>query len=68
MTVLDVKASLEEIESCSGDSEEAHFLERTLWFEVLTAISLDSSIMSNARDLAKTALKSQEIEFSRWFS
>ncbi len=48
-----------------GDEEDWHFHEDAIWHDVLLAISQGSE---DARYLAREALKTGEIEFSRWYA
>ena len=64
MTVLEVRARVEEIRALANDGERAHSLEDQLHRDVLRAIA--SGIGGDM--LAAEALKTLEIEFSRWCS
>jgi len=63
MTIDDVKLAIEEIrrhsEGPGRDPERAHSLEDELWFGVLTELSEHHAI-------AREALKTKDISFSRW--
>ena len=64
MTVNEVKRRLAKIKFEAeeiDDDEAAHSEERDLWELVLIHLSASS-------DIAKEALKSRDIEFSRWFA
>lgn len=58
---------LEEIREASvlRTYDEAHRLEKDLWRDVLQAIADGAE---NPADLAREALKSREIVFTRWYS
>jgi hypothetical protein len=68
MNLEDIHEALELIktEANGGDDERAHVLEKELWFEVLKHIAEDRG--ADLADFAREALKSKEIEFSRWFA
>jgi hypothetical protein len=61
----DVEARLAEIVAQSDDNERAHVLEDDLWLNVLLAIARGSD---EAQEMAKLAVTSRDIEFSRWYS
>jgi hypothetical protein len=63
ITVAEVKARVAEIRALAGDDESAHSSEDALWAEVLQAIADGAP---NAKELAKAALKTSEIDFARW--
>lgn len=63
MTVVDVIASVAEIEAIKMDDEAAHGKEDSLREDVLRAIADGHP---DARGLAVEALKTSEINFSRW--
>jgi hypothetical protein len=68
MTDGDVRAALADMQRVMDerdDDESAHVMEKNLWHDVLQAIA---SGATNARELAATALKSDDIDFSRWFA
>lgn len=58
---------LEKIRKHAGDydAEAAHALEHALWTAALEAIAVGAP---DPAGIAQLALKSKEIEFSRWFS
>ncbi len=58
-----IKKFLEAIKSSSGDDEKAHALEDDLYIRTLEEIAWGAT---NPIELAKEALKSQTIKFSRW--
>lgn len=49
----------------SGDDEEQHGMEDSLYEDVLQAIANGAP---NAADLAAAALKTKSISFSRWYA
>ena len=64
MTVADVEHRLDKIERKRGDDEVAHSWEDELHQDVLRAIA--DGQCSDPAAIARTALLSDEIEFSRW--
>lgn len=67
LTVEKIKVRLAEIRSVADDDERAHIWEKDLWADTLRAIALHSDCPAS-RALAEEALKSQDIEFARWFA
>jgi leucyl aminopeptidase (aminopeptidase T) len=67
MTIEDVEKRIEEIreQARRGDSEGAHCDEDALREEVLQAIAEGAA---NARELARLALTTNQIEFSHWYA
>jgi hypothetical protein len=65
MSADDVRARLAEICGCDDDNETAHILEDALHRDVLLAIAEGAE---NGKELAKLALKSRDIDFSRWYA
>lgn len=65
MTLQEVIDRVEEIKSKADDPEAAHSDEDGLWADVLAAIARGNA---NAQGLAREALKTTEIEFSRWYA
>jgi len=65
MKVSDVEKDVAEIEAMKRDDEMAHSFEDALYEKVLIAIR-DREPGDDPADLAKAALKTQEIEFARW--
>lgn len=66
MNVSDVQKRLEDIanEADDGDNEAAHSMEDDLYFAVLKAIAEGKT--DDPQSLAREALKSADIEFTRW--
>lgn len=62
LTVKDIEDRVEEIK-VSDDNEDMHGAEDALWEEVLHAIAQDAT---NAAALAQAALRTTELEFTRW--
>ena len=61
-TEADVLVSLEDIRTVApGDDESAHVMEKALWMRVLQELAKSTGI-------AHAALKTGDIEFSRWFA
>ena len=68
--ILDTKLSNETITEAlyyiskiaEYDDECAHIMEKNLWMSVLKILASDGS------ELARNALKTQDIGFSRWFA
>lgn len=65
MKIEAIADKLAEIQEVTWDSETAHQLEKRLWFDVLTAIAEGAS---DAQELARKAIETQEIEFHRWYA
>ncbi|QNH48712.1 MULTISPECIES: hypothetical protein [unclassified Bacillus (in: firmicutes)] len=65
MTVDDVQKRVEAIRQAAFDDETAHGMEDELYTEVLKAIANGAD---NPEKLAAEALKTEKIEFSRWYS
>jgi len=65
MDIQWIRDAVENIRELVRDNEKAHSLEDDLWEEVLNAIACGAS---NPQELAREALKTQEIEFNRWTS
>lgn len=65
MTVDDVQERVEVIRQIALDDETAHGMEDELYIDVLGAIANGAD---NPEKLAAEALKTLEIEFSRWYS
>jgi uncharacterized protein with von Willebrand factor type A (vWA) domain len=63
VTVDDVRAEVEAIRAIASDDERAHGREDELHQAVLVAISDGAA---NAVDLAREALKTQDVKFARW--
>ncbi|MCA0117401.1 hypothetical protein [Bacillus sp. RSS_NA_20] len=64
MTVDDVQKRVENIRQAAFDDEAAHCMESELYSEVLEAIANGAG---NPDKLASEALKTEKIEFFRWF-
>lgn len=65
MTVDEVKERVDDIRHEAVDDETAHGMEDDLYIDVLEAIANGAD---NPEKLAAEALKTQEIEFYRWYS
>jgi len=63
VTVDDVREFVEEIRLSAGDDEVAHSMEDELYVAVLQAIANGAD---SPEKLAAEALKTKDIEFSRW--
>lgn len=63
LTVKDVRREVANIARMAGDDEGAHAAEDALHQEVLQAIAAGAA---DAPALARAALKTRDIEFSRW--
>lgn len=61
-----VAASVEKIKASSEDPEVAHSHEDALHQEVLAAIAADNC--TDAKECARVALTSLDIEFDRWYA
>jgi hypothetical protein len=65
-TVEDVKRIVEEIRLMKRDDEKAHIYEDELYEAVLICISQENFNLLEARLMAEEALKTKDIDFSRW--
>jgi hypothetical protein len=65
MTPDDVKSRVAAIEAESGDNETAHCDEDALYQAVLLAIAEGAA---EPRELAREALKTSELTFTRWYA
>lgn len=65
LTVEDVARRLAEIHATRGDDESAHGMEDSLRADVLAAIAAGTP---DARTLAAAALRSDQIDFARWYA
>jgi len=65
MTIDEVRERVDDIRHGAGDDETAHGMEDNLYIDVLEAIANGAG---NPEKLAAEALKTQEIEFYRWYS
>jgi hypothetical protein len=65
MSIDDIKQKVQTIRGHAEDPGKAHSLEDCLHLEVLMAIAAGCD---NAAELAAEALKTDDIEFSRWTS
>ncbi len=63
LTIHDVVTRVKAIELMSGDDEAAHGAEDKLWGDVLLSIQNGST---HPHELAREALKTKELKFSRW--
>jgi len=63
MTVDDVREFVEDIRHAADDDEVAHSMEDELYVAILKAIANGAD---NPEKLAAEALKTKDIEFSRW--
>jgi hypothetical protein len=65
MTLEEVRKRIAEIKEISHDGEAAHSKEDDLYFDVLTAIAEGHP---DAQELAREALKADEIPYHKWFA
>ena len=65
ITLAEVHARLEIIRRFTGNDEVSHIAEDALWKDVLIVIAEGAP---NAEDLARAALETQQIDFSRWYA
>ncbi len=65
MDVDEVRERVAEIAKKAGDPEVAHIAEDTLWLAVLQNIA--ESDCEHA-ELAREAIKTDDLEFSRWYA
>ena len=63
MNIEDVKKRVDKIKEKITDDEIAHGMENQLWQDVLQAIA---DGVENPAELAKEALKTNEVDFCRW--
>jgi len=66
MRVEEVIERVASIRERAGDDEIAHIAEDHLWYDVLCFIAYKKIDMATASTLAREALKTKEIDFSRW--
>ena len=66
MTLEEVNKRVEEVRTMAGDAEIAHGAEDSLHTDVLAAIS--NGECEDPAACASAALKTIEIEFTRWYS
>lgn len=64
MDTSEIKKRVKEIKGVAWDDERAHSWEDKLWEDVLRAIANED--VDNPYTLAKEALKTKKIDFSRW--
>lgn len=67
MTVEEVRRRVTEILDCSDDNEQAHSYEDQLHADVLASIGLLSTDPW-AKEIARVALETLEIEYQRWYA
>ena len=74
MDLSEIRERLAKIRSIAGDDEYAHIEEKLLWELVLKAIAEGdfpdylNGKYDYCRQMAKLALESRTIDFSRWFA
>lgn len=66
MKVQDVEREVKAIRRMADDDESAHAAEDSLWGDVLCAIA--SGATEDPDGIAAAALKTQEIDFCRWYA
>jgi len=66
MKLEDVSQRLTRIYNKRGDDERAHIDEDDLHQDVLSFIASECTTLEEARLLANEALKTRQIDFSRW--
>ena len=67
MTNQEIDERIARIKSESSNDERAHEMEKDLWEEVLVLVA--SGVPGcDAKYLAEKALKTRDLEFSRWFA
>ncbi|MBD0888705.1 hypothetical protein GRI01_00410 [Lactobacillus gasseri] len=66
MEIKDVIDGVKEIKEEQSDPEVAHLLEDNLYEQVLNEIAFGKC--SNSKKIAKEALKTKDIPFSRWYA
>lgn len=66
MTVDDVRKAVEEIRKSINDDEKAHILEDALYQDILESIA--DGTAENPAEMAKEALKTGTLDFSRWYA
>ena len=60
-----VRKEVKKIEKESWDNEAAHADEDELYYRVLKQVAMGNP---HSQELAKEALKTQKIDFSRWYA
>lgn len=65
LTLEEIKIRIQEIKDISYDNEKAHGYEDQLREDILKAISEGAE---NAQEMAKLALSTNDIKFSRWYA
>ena len=65
MIVKDVEFEVKRIAAMASDPELAHLGEDELWRRVLMAIAAGEK---HPRELASAALRTAELDFSRWYA
>lgn len=68
MTMDKIRKLASLVEDCSNDSEMAHFMEKSLWHDVLMAIAENELPKDEIVTACKCALSTRDIEFDRWFA
>lgn len=69
ITLAEAQAAVQQIRDIASDDEAAHGHEDQLREQVLRAIAqlpLTAAGMKHARELARVALQTSDIEFDRW--
>ena len=65
MTVEQVREGVERVRAVAADDEQAHMSRDGIWLSVLRAIAEG---MDDPQALARAALATEDIEFSRWYA
>lgn len=65
-TVSDVQAAVDGVREVADDDEAAHSYEDSVHAVVLASIAAGVLSGGEAREAAKVALSTQDIEFARW--
>lgn len=66
MTPDDVRERMEAMKAAEGDWEATHGIEDDLWEAVLESIAEGSC--DDPAELARVALHSRDLEFTRWYA
>jgi hypothetical protein len=66
LTLAEAKARVEEIRSAARDDERAHELEDALRRDALKIIARGDLTPADAAKLARVALSTEALKFSRW--
>ena len=66
MTPDDVRERIEAMKAAGGDWETIIFIEDSLWADVLQSIA--ESSCDDPAELARVALHSRDLDYTRWYA